>query len=286
MKRILACIDASSYATSVCDLTAWVAPRLDASVELLQVVQRKDAVAARHDLSGAIGLGVKSELLEELTKIDEAEGRLEIERGRILLNAAEERLKEAGVADVRKLHRHGGIIETIIEREAEADLVVIGKRGASHEFAKDHIGSQIERVVRASVKPVLIASSKIVAPRSVVVAYDGSRAASHALDFVAGSSLFAGMEVHVVVAGADDAAHRKSLDAAVARLSASGLSSAPVAVLTPGPADKVIGDYMVGHPEGMLVMGAYGHSPLRSLIVGSTTTTMIRTVHVPVMLLR
>jgi nucleotide-binding universal stress UspA family protein len=36
----------------------------------------------------------------------------------------------------------------------------------------------------------------------------------------------------------------------------------------------------------MLVMGAYGHSPLRTLIVGSTTTAMIRTVHVPVLLVR
>jgi len=32
--------------------------------------------------------------------------------------------------------------------------------------------------------------------------------------------------------------------------------------------------------------GAYGHSPLRTLIVGSTTTAMIRTVHVPVLRVR
>ncbi|WP_158010640.1 hypothetical protein [Tardibacter chloracetimidivorans] len=32
-------------------------------------------------------------------------------------------------------------------------------------------------------------------------------------------------------------------------------------------------------PGAILLMGAYGHSPLRTLIVGSTTTAMIRTVH-------
>jgi hypothetical protein len=63
MSKILACLDASPYAASVCDLSAWVAPRLSWGVELLHVVQRKSAVTARHDLSGAIGLGVKSELL-------------------------------------------------------------------------------------------------------------------------------------------------------------------------------------------------------------------------------
>jgi len=284
MKRILACIDASAYATSVVELTAWAAGRLSASVELLHVVQRKDAVAARHDLSGAIGLGVKSELLEELTRIDEAEGKLAIERGRILLTETARRLTEAGIADVRKLHRHGGILETIIEREAEADLVVIGKRGSSSQFAKEHIGSEIERVVRASIKPVLIASSKIREPRTVVVAFDGSAAASRALGFVASSPLFEGLSVHLVVAGPDDAAHRGRLEQAAARMA--DRAPAPVGFLGQGTAEKVIADYMAGQPDGLLVMGAYGHSPLRALIVGSTTTAMIRTVHVPVLLIR
>ncbi len=36
----------------------------------------------------------------------------------------------------------------------------------------------------------------------------------------------------------------------------------------------------------MLVMGAYGHSPLRAMIVGSTTTEMVRSCSVPVLLFR
>jgi nucleotide-binding universal stress UspA family protein len=34
------------------------------------------------------------------------------------------------------------------------------------------------------------------------------------------------------------------------------------------------------------VMGAYGHSRIRQLIVGSTTTTLLRTSPVPVLVLR
>ena len=88
MSKVLACIDASHYAAAVCDLSAWAAHRLSWRVELLHVVQRKSAVTARHDLSGAIGLGVKSELLEELTRIEEAQGKLAIEGGRALLATA------------------------------------------------------------------------------------------------------------------------------------------------------------------------------------------------------
>ncbi len=36
----------------------------------------------------------------------------------------------------------------------------------------------------------------------------------------------------------------------------------------------------------MLVMGAYGHSRLRHLIVGSITTTLLRIATVPVLVLR
>ena len=283
MTRILACIDASAtYAASVCDLAAWAAGRLGAGVELLHVVQRQDAVTQRRDLSGAIGLGVKSELLEELTRIDEVEGKLAVARGRLLLDSAEERLRAAGIADISRVHRHGGIVETIIEREAEADLVVLGKRGASSEFATDHIGSKVERVVRASLKPVLIAPRETKQPATVVIAFDGSPTATRAVAFVADSPLFKGLEAHLVSVGRKD--DRRHIDTALARLGGGPVE--PVLHLAEGQPDQVIAAYMKKQANGMLVMGAYGHSPLRRLIVGSTTTTMIRTVHAPILLMR
>lgn len=280
MSRILACLDPSAYGVSVIDLTAWVATRLSASVELLHVVQRKDAVAARHDLSGAIGLGVKSELLEELTRIDQTAGRLAIEQGRSILADAETRLREAGVSDVASLLRHGSVVETVVEREADATLVIIGKRGSDHQLAQDHIGSNIERVVRASIRPVLIASRWEKLPTSVTIAFDGSASATKAVARVAESPLFAGLPVHIVMAGTDDAAHRAKLAPAVARL-----PEATVHIIDGSP-EKAIAGLVASLGDTMLVMGAYGHSPLRTLIVGSTTTAMIRTVHVPVLLIR
>lgn len=282
MQHVLACIDSSAYAACVCDLAAWASAKLDLPVELLHVVQPRNVVSQRHDLSGAIGLGVKSSLLEELTRLQEADARLQVERGRALLNAGEERLRLAGAIDVRQVHRHGGIVETILEREAEARVVVIGKRGASHEFASDHIGSKIERVVRASSKPILIASRQVETPRAAVLAYDGSPASGRALERCANSPLLRDMPIHVVVAGADDAKHRSLVDTAVGELRESDV----VTTLRPGKPEEVIAELVAATPGAMLVMGAYGHSPLRTLIVGSTTTAMIRTVHVPVLLVR
>lgn len=283
MQNVLACIDASSYANSVCDLAAWAAKRLTMPVELLHVVQRKDAVAARGDLSGAIGLGAKTDLMEELVQLEEADARLQVERGRALLKAGEARLKASGVSQVRILHRHGGIVETILEQEAEARVVVLGKRGASHEFATDHIGSKIERVVRASIRPILIASRVFEEPRNIVFAYDAGPAAARALERLVNSPLFTGLPVHIVMADSDNDAHRRALDVAAAELR---IGHEVTSTLRRGKPEQVISDIVAQTPGSMLMMGAYGHSPLRTLIVGSTTTAMIRTVRAPVLLVR
>ncbi len=247
------------------------------------MVQRRDAVTARNDLSGAIGLGVKSSLMEELVRLEESDARLQVERGRVLLAAAEQRLRDAGLAEVRTLHRHGGVIETVLEREADARVVIMGKRGESHEFAADHIGSTIERLVRASARPILIASREGERPKAVVFAYDASKPADRALERLLNSPLFTGMPVHIVMAESDNEVHRRALDRAAGQLQA---GHEVRTTLQNGKPEAVIADIVAQTPGALLVMGAYGHSPLRALIVGSTTTAMIRTIHVPVLLVR
>lgn len=279
--KIIACIDASHYATSVVDHAAWAASRLRGTVEVLHVIQRKDAVAARHDLSGAVGLGAKSGLMEELTRIDEAEGRLAREQGKILLQAAEERLKAEGVP-AQVCHRHGGIVETVIEREADADLVVIGKRGASADFAKGHLGSKVERVVRQSVKPVLVASRSFRTITRALIAFDGGSSARKAVAFAATSSLFEDIELHLIVVGNETERNRGALRWAREVLG----ERAKRAEIVPGDADDVLIGEAARSEADLVVMGAFGHSPLRTLIVGSTTTAVIRGVTLPVLLFR
>ena len=53
-----------------------------------------------------------------------------------------------------------------------------------------------------------------------------------------------------------------------------------------GEPEKVISDHVEKYGVDLLVMGAYGHSRIRNLIIGSTTTQMIRSCLVPVLLFR
>ncbi|OBX18621.1 universal stress protein UspA [Erythrobacter sp. QSSC1-22B] len=283
MEHVLAAIDASTYATSVCRYAAWAAVRLSLPVELLHVVQHPDPVTARKDLSGAIGLGVKSDLMEELVRLSRDSSRIEIGKGRVLLAAGEQMLREAGVAEVAALHRHGGVVETILEREESARLLVLGKRGVAHESAGDHIGSMIERVVRASARPVLVASRDYSEPKHIVFAYDASPAADRALERLANSPLFEGLPVTIVMAEASSETDR-------ARLARAEAGFAPehsvTAIMERGKAEQVIPGVVAATEDALLLMGAYGHSPIRRMILGSTTSEMVRTVKAPVLMVR
>lgn len=281
MTKILACIDASLYGQSVCDHAAWAAKRSAAGIELLHALDRTpDAVPT--DLSGSIGLGAKSALLRELTEIDERRGKLRQERGHALLGEAAERVRAEGITDIVTRLRHSSLVEAVLDEETDASLVVLGKRGEAADFARGHIGGSVEQVVRACHHPVLVASRNFKPVERVLVAYDGGASARKALDAVADEPLFAGLAVDVLMAGEVREADAH-LDWARERLR--GREGVTIG-WKPGKAEIAIADQVNEAGSDLLVMGAYGHGQLRQLIVGSTTTALVRTCRIPVMLYR
>jgi nucleotide-binding universal stress UspA family protein len=57
-------------------------------------------------------------------------------------------------------------------------------------------------------------------------------------------------------------------------------------LLQQGNADDMITAYVKSREMDILVMGAYGHSHIRTLIIGSTTSTMLRSCPIPVLMFR
>jgi nucleotide-binding universal stress UspA family protein len=284
MARIIACIDGSIYSQSVSDYAAWAATRLSASVDLLHVLGRRDLSTATPDLSGSIAVDAQQHLLEDLAKLDAERGKLVLKRGRLILDEAKARLATAGVTEVRISLRHGDLVETLAEREWNVDLIVIGKRGEAADFAKLHLGSNLERVVRGSHRPVLVASRAFKPVNRLLLAFDGGASSAKALGDVATSTLFKGLECHLVMVGAESPETRRRLEEAAAKLSGAGMNVH--AFLEPGVAETIIAARVEQDSIDLLVMGAYGHSRIRNLVIGSTTTEMIRSCKIPVILFR
>ncbi|MFN3970526.1 MAG: universal stress protein [Gemmobacter sp.] len=282
-QKIVALVDGSIYSASVCDHAAWISQRTGAAVELIHVLGRREASHSK-DHSGALTLGARSALMEELADLDAQRAKLISHRGRAILEDARAILDKAGVAEITTRLRHGDIVETVADVEGDARVILIGKRGEAADFAKGHLGSNLERIVRASHKPVFIASRAFRPISRVLVAYDGGSSAMKAVDHIARSPLFAGLSVHVVTVGQATAEVTKGLEDAKAMLKAAGIE-ADTSIL-PGQPETALGKLVDEEPFDMLVMGAYGHSRIRTLIIGSTTTAMIRSCKVPVVLMR
>jgi nucleotide-binding universal stress UspA family protein len=283
LQKIIALVDGSLYSASVCDHAAWIAQRTGAPVELIHVLGRREA-SDTHDHSGAIRLGARTALLEELAELDAQRAKLISHRGRAILEDAQALLEKAGVAEVTTRLRHGDIVEAVADVESDARVILIGKRGEAADFARGHLGSNLERIVRASHKPVFVASRAFRPIAKVLVAYDGGTSAMKAVDHIARSPLFQGLAVHVVTVGSATPEVTKGLADAKAMLKAAGID-AETSVLQ-GQPETALAKLVEEAQFDMLVMGAYGHSRIRSLIIGSTTTAMIRACKVPVVLMR
>jgi nucleotide-binding universal stress UspA family protein len=283
MDKILALLDGSAYSESVCHHTAWIAKKLNAGVEAMHVLGRREG-AESTDLSGTLRLGARSALLKELSSLDEQRAKLAQAKGHAILEDAKAILEQDGVPTVNLRLRKGDLLEALREVEDDIRAITIGKRGEGSEFASGHLGSNLERIVRTSKVPVFVASREFRPISKVLVAYDGSVSARVAIERMSTSPVFEDLEVCVLCVGQDVAKAMATAEEAVAKLHGAKISAVPRSAS--GEPEKILGDLVSGEGFNLLVMGAYGHSRIRNLIIGSTTTAMIQKVKIPVLLYR
>ncbi len=282
--KVMACLDASAYTDSVVDYAAWASKRLEADLICLHVLHREASRMATADYSGNIGIDTREQLLDELAELDAKRARIAMRRGRELLEAARARAAAAGALNPDSLQRHGSLVETLTELEEDVRLFVIGKRGESADFNRGHLGANLERAARAVHRPLLVTSREFRRVRQFAIAFDGSATTRKCVEMVCMSPLLKDLGCHLVAAGNESTSLRESLDWARSQLEVAGFQ--PEIIVAPGNAEQVITEQVGRLDIDLLVMGAYGHSRIRHLIVGSTTTAVLRSCTIPVLLLR
>ena len=282
--KVLACVDQSRFADHVADYAAWAAQRLDAPLEFLHVIERHPELSAGQDHSGAIGIDAQEHLLDRLSAADEARSRAAREQGRIFLNRLRQRASAAGVKQVDMRLRHGELEQTLAEQEEGVRLLVLARRGESAEASQRALGRNVERVVRALRKPILTVTEGFKAPQRVMIAFDGGTVTRRGVHLVATSPLFHGLPIHLLMSGKDSANASRQLDWASTRLKDAGFEVS--AVLTAANAHSAIARSVEDEAIDLLIMGAFGHSALRSLLFGSKTAELLRSATIPTLLLR
>ena len=284
MAKLLVCIDGSAYADNLCANAAWVSKQMNAEVDLLHVLRRPSDYQAPTDHTGLMNLEVRSNLLEELTKVDEQRGRLDQEKGKIILEHGAKILQKAGVESINLIHRRGSLVETIQEFEDSAEMIFMGKRGEHANLSSIFLGSNLEKVARAIHKPLFITSSVVRPIKRFLIAYDGKDSVRKAIDYVAEQPLLKnGPECHLLaVERAKDNIQTSEVEQI---LSQAGFANVVKMEQNQHP-DKAISSYVVENKIDLLITGAYSHSRMHSLFLGSTTASLIKACKIPLLLFR
>ncbi len=278
IKTILVGIDGSEHARTAVQSALWLADRLHGCVVALHVV---DIVSIEgsffHDISGSLGF---EPYLDFSTKM---RGVLQ-ERGRALLDAFAAEAAQRGVRADTVLGM-GIVANEIAERARTADLVIIGRRGLNERFSTGLLGGTAESVTRKCPKPVLIVPIEFRECRQPLLAYDGSPRAASAMQQAAEFCATLGLPLTVLTVNRDEEQGRRTLNEATEYLRPYAVS-AEFELQQTGNAPERIANFIRERNHDLLFIGAYGHSRIIEMVLGSTTEYVLRNADCPVFLYR
>ncbi|CAO3422610.1 universal stress protein [Azospirillum endophyticum] len=181
----------------------------------------------------------------------------------------------------------GDHVELLAERASYADLVVVAQSAAVRAGERVSLHHIPDRLPLETATPVLVLPPKQPAAspigRHVLVAWKNSRESAHAvraaMPFIETADTVTVLSVEPLGQHGNDAA------ALVEWLHRHGIAARPQTVIASG---GEVGDMILSccgdQGADLLVMGAYGHSRLRELVLGGATRTVLDGLALPALL--
>lgn len=275
IKRILVTTDGSEAAAIGVRYAVALAKKQGASLLVLHVVDIKLLEGPfLRDLTSSLGAapyvnyhGSISMLLDE--------------RGKAALAYAKDLCERQNVPCETSLQT--GIVPRVICEKADlVDLIVMGRAGEHNQFLDGLIGSTTEAVARRASVPVLVTGHDVPGAEHFVLAYDGSTHAKKALRVSADLAERDARKMHVLIV------EEKQPDSLLDEVQ-EYLQSRAVDVTYEqrggDPGEQIVA-FAAECEAGIIIMGAYGHSKLRELVLGSTTSYTVNHAPCPVLLVR
>lgn len=285
MNKVYACIDGRTNTSAVTDASAWMAHRLACPLVVTHVIEPQSSMPIGADVTGLIGLSAPDALLQQMSTLEAQRHQIAEQAGWRIVQEAQTRASDAGIQKAESIVRHDTLVESVIQWQEDARVFVLGQHRHPDTQARRHLDHHIEQVVRTVTRTVMVVPCDVFhAPKEIVVAYDGSPTTQRLVERLSVSPFLGAMPVTVLMVAADTTETRETLLGARKKLEAGGRHVETL--LSPGTPEDEILALVAQRPHSVLAIGAYGHSRIRELIVGSTTTTLLRLSPVPVLVLR
>jgi len=191
------------------------------------------------------------------------------------------RCAEVGV-NSRTLEDVGFPFAQILMEAQCYDLILLGQQSHFDNVSRGESDETLRLVLQDSPRPVVAVPKSPSGGESIVVAYDGSLHAAHALHAPEASGLAGSKLVDVVSIAPHSKDAARHADRAVGFLRLHGIEALPHQVVTSVPPAEVIMNKVCYLEAGLLVMGARGERASRDVFVGSVTLAVLKESPVPV----
>lgn len=281
--KVLAEVDGGPASEAVVRVALRIGQDFDARVELLHVVVSDEEtipVVAEGMSSGAVGKMLESLAEQRQIRAETAERlyrTLCVDAG--LATCEPDAAAAPGQFRVAFRRLEGRESDEVARRGRLADLVVVSGRSAEAGFS-----AALEAAIFGTGRPLLMVPEQ--APErlggSIAIAWDGTLGAARA----AGAALpMLGRAEKVIVLTADMEKFGAKPSALADYLAEHGIDARTWAFL---PDDRKLGEQLLAEAEeagaDMLVMGAYGHSRLREMVLGGVTQSVTAKATIPVLM--
>jgi len=277
IKNILATVDGSAYSNAVVRQSIHLAQQYGAMLHFLSIVDVRI-------FEWAVYIGGDGFMPMIPTSTYQRETQ------RVLQGKAEEVLKKcaqkAQDAKVKFAASKiaGSPVEVICEQARKADLIVMGRRGEYARWEGKLMGATLDGAMREANKPILVLPRDYREIKKILVAYDRSPQANHALQMAADLAFHLKALLLVLAVDDDTASGKVTIDEALEYLGPFGLKIR--SQVSRGRASEQILRACEAEKLDLVIMGAHGHTRLREALVGSTAEEVLRQIDLPLLMVR
>lgn len=277
IKNILATVDGSAYSNAVVSQSIELARSFEARLRFLSIVDVRI-----FEWTIYVGSDGFMPMIPATSYQKETQKFLD-EKAEEVLKRCTQKAEEASVS-FTTMKVAGPPVEVICEQARVVDLVVMGRRGEYARWGDKLMGATLDGTVRQANKPILIMPKIGREIHKVLLAYDRSPQANHALQIAADFALQ--LHSHLVVMAVEEEVEEgnRTVQEAIDYLNPFGLQVS--SRITQGSASDAILQTSDIEQVDMVVMGVHGHTRLREALLGCTTEDVLRRIERPLLLVR
>ncbi|MFP4498780.1 MAG: universal stress protein [Vulcanimicrobiota bacterium] len=238
------------------------------------------AFVAVQQLSDGVGLDIMYN--PAAVELSEKEVRMEEEFAESYF---EQWTKKYPELEIEMEKTEGIVVDEILEREKDFDLLVMGKTLYDEEDITDKVSHILKQVVHKSILPVLVSTMENQIGANLLACYDGKKPALKALNVACEVAKKFDAPLYILTTDKIEKNARQINNEAVIVARNDGVKEV-LPLVEPFNIVGAVQGTIDRNNINFLFMGAYGDNPIKDFILGSTTDFILNGTGCPTLLYR